>query len=147
MKKLIHHPSKGFTLIELLIVISIIGVLSALLLSNMQNARARARDAQRKNDLKQVQKAIEMYRQDQNTVPADGWSALTTALEGDGVQMKEVPVDPLDSGGYSYDYNYVDTYEYTLIACLENASDLDADDPINPGGSSCTNASYTLTEP
>lgn len=139
---------RGFTLIELLIVISIIGVLSALLLSNMQDARARARDAKRKSDLKQVQKAIEMYRQDENAVPDDGWSALTSALEGGtAVQMREVPEDPLDTGEYQYVYSWGGQYEYDLIACLENASDPDADDPINPGGSSCTRASFTLTEP
>jgi general secretion pathway protein G len=57
---------KGFTLIELLVVIAIIGMLSALLVPNFMGARERARDAQRKSDLKQIQKALEMYRQDQN---------------------------------------------------------------------------------
>jgi general secretion pathway protein G len=59
---------KGFTLIELLVVIAIIGMLSALLVPNFMGARERARDAQRKSDLKQIQKALEMYRQDQTSL-------------------------------------------------------------------------------
>ncbi|PIU36636.1 prepilin-type cleavage/methylation domain-containing protein, partial [Candidatus Roizmanbacteria bacterium CG07_land_8_20_14_0_80_34_15] len=56
----------GFTLIELLVVIAIIGSLSALFLPNFMAARERARDTQRKSDLRQIQKALEMHKQDQS---------------------------------------------------------------------------------
>ena len=56
---------KAFTLIELLVVIAIIGSLSALFLPNFMAVRERARDSQRKSDLKQIQKAFELYKQDQ----------------------------------------------------------------------------------
>ncbi|MFZ3073523.1 MAG: type II secretion system protein [Minisyncoccales bacterium] len=52
---------KGFTLIELLVVISIIGVLSGLVMVTMQDMRAGARDARRRQDLAQVAKAVELY--------------------------------------------------------------------------------------
>lgn len=51
---------KGFTLIELLIVIAIISILAAMVVVNVSAARIRARDTQRKADLKTVQNALEI---------------------------------------------------------------------------------------
>lgn len=56
--------NKGFTLIELLVVISIISLLSTVVLASLGNARAKARDAQRKLIVKQLQTALELYRND-----------------------------------------------------------------------------------
>lgn len=56
-----HKEKRGFTLIELLVVIAIIGILSAIVLASLGSARSRARDAQRKSDLKQIANAFELY--------------------------------------------------------------------------------------
>lgn len=48
----------GFTIIELLVVIAIIGVLASIVLTSLASARARARDARRISDLKQMLTAI-----------------------------------------------------------------------------------------
>lgn len=135
---------KGFTLIELLVVIAIIGSLSALLLPNYMGARERARDAQRKNDLKQIQKALEMYKQDQNppayptTLPSvdSCWSSGSNCTGN--IYMNKFPGDPnRTSNNYYYTYDN-SNLTYTLCACLENKADAD-------GGNGDCDASYTCS--
>ncbi len=51
---------KGFTLIELLVVIAIIGLLSTIAVVAMQGARAKARDAKRISDVKQMSTVLDV---------------------------------------------------------------------------------------
>ena len=61
----IFAKKRGFTLIELLVVIAIIGILASIVLVSMGGARAKARDAKRQSDIRQVASAQEMYYGDQ----------------------------------------------------------------------------------
>ncbi len=118
---------RAFTLIELLVVIAIIGSLSALFLPNFMAARERARDSQRKSDLKQIQKAFELYKQDQvdssfpNTLPTAN-QCWPVGCAGN-IYMNKFPADP-QGGAYGYDHT-VGTQTYSLVACLENIADPD----------------------
>ena len=54
----------GFTLIELLVVIAIIGLLSSVILSSLNSARAKGADASVKASLKQIYNQAEFFRND-----------------------------------------------------------------------------------
>jgi len=131
--KIIKNVSSAFTLIELLVVIAIIGSLSALFLPNFMAARERARDSQRKSDLRQIQKAFEIYKQDQTNssfpaeadIPSSGslFSNVTTGT----IYMNKFPGDPnrVENNGNYYYSRGLDLITYTLCACLENKADPD----------------------
>lgn len=61
--------SRGFTLVELLTVVSIIGLLTALLLTAVQSARESARRLQCTNNLKQIGLALHGYLAQQGVFP------------------------------------------------------------------------------
>ena len=88
-----YRRQKGFTLIELLVVIAIIGLLSTLAVVALTSARAKARDAKRISDVKQVQTSLELYFADTGgNYPPAGASDATLKLGLD--------VDKLCSEGF-----------------------------------------------
>lgn len=140
---------RGFTLIELLIVFVIIGVLATLLTANYIGVRQRARDAQRKADLRQIQSALEIYRSDNGTYPTTSLPRCGSSLTGGSgptTYMQKIPCDPLDVGG-SYTYPTSNGTTYSLIACLENKSDSQKDTANVAPCDGTTRFSYTLQNP
>lgn len=132
-----NFVKKGFTLIELLVVISLIGILSTLILANLNSGRERSRDVQRKSDLRNIQTALRLYYNDMGVFPesnesyevlgcgTDGTSVCSWGedqfIKGSTVYMNILPNDPQPSQNYRY--IQTDSDSYTLEACLENKSD------------------------
>ena len=121
----------GFTLIELIVVIAILGILSGIGLTSFRTSQMKSRDAKRKSDLEQVQRALEMYMNDYGTYPAaqageiNGFSWGDEMKDADGtVYMKILPEDSRGDPEYCYLTAVAAPYTYyQLYAKLENTQD------------------------
>lgn len=112
--------SRGFTLIELLIVVAIIGLLASIVLVSVGSFRAQARDARRAADLRETQKALELfYTRNTFYPPASSWDQLTITLVNAGVGINAIANDPLYAvRTYVYGVSS-DGQNYALAADLE----------------------------
>ena len=106
---------RGFTLIELLVVISIISLLSSVVISNLNCAHAKSRDARRKLDLHQMEIGLELYYGKYGGYPWDGtggWEQTCKTTTNDiGKIVTEgyisvLPCDPLNTGAAGSGYGY-----------------------------------------
>ena len=128
MKKL--SLQKGFTLVELLVVIAIIGILSTLLLLQLNTARSKARDVKRVTAVNQIRTAVELYYDDNGQYP----TAISDILIGQKYMANgRVPLDPSTLAPYGYSTFAVSgtVTKFQVRALLENnnksALDNDAD--------------------
>jgi prepilin-type N-terminal cleavage/methylation domain-containing protein len=96
--KYVRQNQKGFTLIEVLIVVAIIGILTAILVANYNDARKNSRDKIRKSDLKTIQLSLELYKAQVGSYP----SALTSLAP---TYVATVPTDPASKSSYLYTSN------------------------------------------
>jgi len=152
--------NNGLTLIELLVVIVIMGVISTIGFGQYRKSQLKARDAQRKGDLDNIARALEMYYNDHESFPGDSDdSGFIEVDTGDGavddlawgetfettevVYMKTLPEDPNDDYSYCYESDAQGSF-FKLFAILENTDDADFyGDPSDPSsGYSCGGDQY-----
>lgn len=138
--------SKGFTLIELLVVVAIIGLLASIVLSSLNVARQKGRDARRISDLKEIQTALELYYSNHNAYPVEttqGTAATALAsVVADG-DMSSISDDPL---GGSYHYVYIAPtggLKYCIGSILEGVAPSGASAACT-NGLSLTGVQYTV---
>lgn len=124
--------NKGFSLVELLVVIAIISILTMVTVSQFTTARQRARDAQRKGDLSNLAKSLQMYYTDYGKFPdPDTINPLLVNggefKDGDYIYMKVVPKEKtLTSRPFCYKVDdETNPIKYGLFAQLEVTSDSD----------------------
>ena len=79
-----NSKSKGFTLIELLVVISIISLLASVILASLNSARAKARNAKRLGDARELVNAFALSLNDNSSLPSSGgvWACISATCYG-----------------------------------------------------------------
>ena len=106
--KSLRNSNYGFTLIELLVVVAIIGLLSSVVLSSLNSARGKGRDAKRESDVHQIKLALEYYYDANGFYPSvgtDDWGYSISLLSASlAPYLKQIADDPL---GASYAWQYV----------------------------------------
>jgi prepilin-type N-terminal cleavage/methylation domain-containing protein len=73
---------KAFTLIELLVVVAIISLLSSVVIASLQGSREKAAITKLKEQVRQIQTALELYRSDNGRYPASYISDIPNLMDG-----------------------------------------------------------------
>lgn len=125
MFKCSKEGSSGFTLIELMVVITIIGLLASTVLASLSNSRAKARDATRVSDIKQLLTVFELFRNDNGGLyPSDVSGQLVSNLTSGSSNITTyttIPSDPTYTGpnGYRYRVKDASRNSFTMLIHFE----------------------------
>ncbi|MDP3962747.1 MAG: type II secretion system protein [bacterium] len=143
--------NKAFTLIELLVVVAIMAILTAIIITNLTQAKGKSRDAKRVSDLAQMQLALELFFDRCNRYPVvatvSGANIPAIGDTGNGCPtgitlqtfISQIP-NPPTAGDYTYAVNNATTpVDYVLRAKLEtNNAALTDDVNVTVHGTDCS---------
>jgi|GEM_PF-6093373 len=130
MANIIKRLKFGYTLTELLIVISLLGILAAVLLATLDPfvQLKKARDAKRKTTLVRMKKQLDDYFNDNNKYPV----TVTFCQTSDDFSTSAVKTsicDPVNSGSFKFTYvssgltDIADQQWYKIYTDFENNKD------------------------
>lgn len=123
--------NRGFTLIELLVVIAIIGILSSVVLSSLNSARAKGRDASAKSELASVRaQALLYYDENDQTYGVDGNSCTNGASV----------FDPGETNNISTLVSSAETKVTATATCANSAGAFVVALPLSSGDNWCVDA-------
>ncbi len=150
MKILTAKTRKGFTLIELMVVVSIITFLASIIFAQTVGTKKKARDTERMRDLREMQKAIELYRNEYGSFPntsgqfrAGAGTCAGAAVPAQGygptgyipgvvpTYISTLSEDPLPGAGTRCYIYRSDGSEY-MLAAYNGAENFDPNSPAHP---------------
>lgn len=132
--------AEGFTFIELLVVIAVITMIFSAIFVLYDDSKRKSRDARREQDIKELQKALDLFNINQQQYPQCGndfvvingaTDCLSDALITEGAMIGGTPTDPINSSGggcgafsgaYVYCYFSDNGVSYVLKYHLETDS-------------------------
>jgi type II secretion system protein G len=148
------RKGRGFTLIELLVVIAIIGILATIVLTVVEDAKLKARDAKRIADLHTIGQALELFRTSAGHYPVatgwvsdcghagDNWIPDGTDYGWSTGYISVMPRDPAQnctkSPAQTYEY-WSDGQSYKVTTQLESPT------PPNPPGGALSFDGFSFT--
>lgn len=112
--------TSGFTFVEVLVAVAVVAILATVAYGPLGDARKNGRDTQRINDIKQLQLAFRLYRDEFESYPTgyddgvvigedESFDAIITPFVGDSIH------DPLsDSGDARYEYVYDSDFDCSV---------------------------------
>jgi len=118
----------GFTILEILVVLAIMGVVGSLVFVQLGEARSRARDAEREQEIKTLQNALAIYVVNKGLYPLAADPIPLTGQDPVSVELKtqdaisQIPTDPLNRDAYRYVYESANGSTYRITYSLETNS-------------------------
>ena len=110
---------------ELMIVVSVLGILAAILIPNFRGVTEEAKNAAAKADLRNLKMAVILYQSKYNVLPDDSSSAtFEKCLQNYTPRVVDrVPSDPWSSVGNKYQYEVnADNSTYAIWSVGKNGS-------------------------
>jgi prepilin-type N-terminal cleavage/methylation domain-containing protein len=109
IKKSNHKNRRGFTLIEIMIAISILAILATIGMTTYSQAQLRGRDAKRKQDLRAISTALELYYQRNKRFPCSTTWQSSSYTGGAWLRDETVSAVPACDGSKPIEPQYINS--------------------------------------